>query len=235
MAVNFLENIRLDEISATTKAIEFGDDFVITNTTTITQLNNLVNVGVTVIGVTDSGGTLQYGVGTIGGGKTYLSYDGSIKLETTTTGIDVLGGVAGGSIVITEKDTSGSALSTDGEFGVGSQVFKYLTTSTTAGEVYSLGSSGWVQANASTVAAASTGLLAIASSTSSADGMTLKGVVKSPVAGTAGDIVYLHTTAGELTTTAPTTATNVVRIVGYLLGTNLVYFDPSKDYIEIAS
>ena len=49
-----------------------------------------------------------------------------------------------------------------------------------------------------------------------------------------GDVVYLSATSGRLTTTAPSTSGNVVRVMGHKIGTNLVYFNPSTNWIELS-
>ena len=239
MPINFLNTIRVDEAYGSTKAIEFGDEFIVTSNATITQVNNLVNSGVTYLGVTDSSAVLQYGVSVFGGGKVLLAHDGNTKLETTSVGLEITGNVTAnssdlGRLTMTDEDIDGAAINSNGEYGVGSQVLKHRTDATVAGNVYSLTSAGWAATDASTVAAASTGLLGVAFHTSSGDGMIVKGVVQTTVTGTLGDIVYLSTTSAELTTAPATAQNNVIRIVGYLLATNLVYFDPSQDYIKIA-
>ena len=93
MPINFLNTIRIDEASATPKAIEFGDDFLITNTTTITQLNNLVDSGVTAFGVTDALSAFSYAISASSGGV-ILAAEGASKLATNSSGVNI---VAGGS------------------------------------------------------------------------------------------------------------------------------------------
>ena len=46
-----------------------------------------------------------------------------------------------------------------------------------------------------------------------------------------GNPVYLHTTIGRFIDTAPSSTNNVVRILGHQYGTDLIYFNPSNDYI----
>ena len=67
------------------------------------------------------------------------------------------------------------------------------------------------------------------------DGMLLEGVVYMAVdpGGSAGEPVYLSTAAGRLTSTQPGTG-KIVRIMGYQISTNVVYFNPSPDYIKKA-
>ena len=51
--------------------------------------------------------------------------------------------------------------------------------------------------------------------------------------GSVGDVCYLNTTAGTMTTTVPTGSGEVARICGYKIGTNMVYFRPSPDWIKL--
>lgn len=51
---------------------------------------------------------------------------------------------------------------------------------------------------------------------------------------TAGATYYASTTAGGITSTAPSGSGDIVRIVGYGLSTTELLFDPDKTYIEVA-
>jgi hypothetical protein len=77
---------------------------------------------------------------------------------------------------------------------------------------------GWVLSSAS-AAASSDGLLCLGTSGSAP--------------GSAGDVLYLSTTNGLLTATPPSGSGEIVRVVGYNLGGNRVYFKPSADFLEI--
>jgi hypothetical protein len=52
---------------------------------------------------------------------------------------------------------------------------------------------------------------------------------------TTGDILYVSTTAGGITTTAPSGSGDIIRIIGYSLdGTNeTIYFNPDNSWVEI--
>ena len=52
---------------------------------------------------------------------------------------------------------------------------------------------------------------------------------------TTGDILYVTTTAGGITTTAPSGSGDIIRIIGYSLdGTNeTIYFNPDNTWVEI--
>ena len=65
------------------------------------------------------------------------------------------------------------------------------------------------------------------------DGMLIEGVVvlATDPGGNAGDPVYLSTAEGRLTTTQPGSG-KIVRVMGYKVATNTVYFKPSADWIK---
>ena len=123
-----------------------------------------------------------------------------------------------------------------GGFGEGSRVWRDGTTAVSAGACYARGSSGWVVSNAASVATASTGLLAVASAANSGTGMVLEGVVQVAVdpGGSAGDVIYLSLSTGRFSTTPVGGQNEVSRVCGYKVGTNLIYFRPSQDWIEIS-
>ena len=77
--------------------------------------------------------------------------------------------------------------------------------------------------------------MGVTKSTSTDDGLVTRGVVYVRVdpGGSVGDICYLGTADGRLTTTAPSADGNVVRVMGHKLGTNLVYFNPSTNWVEL--
>ena len=76
----------------------------------------------------------------------------------------------------------------------------------------------------------------MATSTSAADGMVTRGAVylTTDPGGSVGDVVYLSTTNGEFSTTPVSATGHVSRVVGYKLATNIVFFNPSQDWVELA-
>ena len=57
-----------------------------------------------------------------------------------------------------------------------------------------------------------------------------------------GTAVYMHTTAGEVSQTAPSGNNNIVRIVGYALtnnnsgaGADLLWFNPDSTFVKITA
>ena len=104
----------------------------------------------------------------------------------------------------------------------------------TAGYCYYWSSTGWTATNAN-FAADSKGLLAIAiSSTDFNRGMLIRGFYKDTSwSWTQGNVLYLSTTPSRITQTQPTGTGDIVRVVGYALSSDEIFFDPSKDWIEL--
>ena len=126
-----------------------------------------------------------------------------------------------------------------GQYSEGTQTYSSWSTglTLTAGSVYYWNGS-WVLADASAVSTA-TKLIAVCSNTTDGTDMVKSGVVQSStsLSGlTNGAPLYLSTTTGEVTATAPSTSTEIVRVVGYVVdaANNLMEFSPSNDWIEIA-
>ena len=99
------------------------------------------------------------------------------------------------------------------------------------GQVHYWDGTGWVLANAGAASTAS-GLLCLG--TDAAGDALVNGIMQLVTApGSAGDVLYLDTTNGFLTATAPTGSGEIVRVCGYNLGGNRVYFKPSADFFEV--
>ena len=104
------------------------------------------------------------------------------------------------------------------------------------GKLYYLDSSQqWEEADADAESTAS-GMLAIATSNASTE-FLVKGIARHTSWGgfTTGDVLYLSTTSGEITNTAPSVAGDIVRVIGYCTnGTSReIFFDPDKTWIEL--
>lgn len=105
--------------------------------------------------------------------------------------------------------------------------------SLTVGTVYYWNGSDWADANAGAVATAD-GLMGVATDTGVSPDVLVSGIIQlSSVPGSAGDVLYLDTTNGTLTATAPTGSTQIVRVMGYNLDGSRIYFNPSSDWLEI--
>ena len=187
-----------------------------------------------------------------GTADTFTIHDGThdlFQVDTGTTGVlfsvnDVSGlpklevDEDQGVIAKSVKADDG-ALTAAGQYGKGAEIWYQGTGATQAGSACYLNSSGnWTKTNA-TNNTNSVGMLAIAAgSDSDVNGMVTRGFVyvSADPGGSVGDVVYLSAaTDGLLTTTAPTGTTGfVVRVIGHKVGTNIIYFNPSNDFITLA-
>lgn len=185
-----------------------------------------------------------------GTADTFTIHDGThdlFQVDTTTTGtlfsvndvsglpkleVDVDEGVIAKSIKVDDSD-----LTAAGQYGKGAEVWYQGTSTPRAGDVYYLNSSGdWANTDASAVAT-SKGMLSVAVGIDSdVNGMVIKGFVylATDPGGSVGDVVYLSETTNKVTSTAPITSAAVVRVCGYKVATNVIYFNPSQDWIELS-
>jgi len=172
-----------------------------------------------------------------------LIYDATNSIfenNTLTAGPNVKITEADGAITIGAGDGTelelavrDSAVSAAGE--VEGTIVKFgTTTGMTAGDVYCWNGTDWVQVDAD-AEATTKGLLGVALGLSSAsDGLLTNGVAYlSHDPGAAGDVLYVSATAGQVTGTQPSTTGQFVRVAGYCLADNKVFFSPSQDFIEI--
>lgn len=148
--------------------------------------------------------------------------------------IDSVGGGGGGQ---TEGEDLSLIVRSTPYSGTGDHEGTVLSIGTlglTAGTVYMWDGSQWGTANASSEATAS-GLLGISTDTGSAPNVLVSGIIQlASVPGSVGAPLYLDTTNGGLSASAPTGFTQIVRVLGYKLSSDKIYFDPSKDWLEIA-
>jgi len=160
--------------------------------------------------------------------------DGLREIYTMQDIIDSVGGGGGGQ---TEGEDLSLIVRSTPYSGTGDHEGTVLSIGTlglTAGTVYMWDGSEWGTANASSDATAS-GLLGISTDTASAPNVLVSGIIQlASVPGSVGAPLYLDTTNGGLSASAPTGFTQIVRVLGYKLSSDKIYFDPSKDWLEIA-
>jgi len=73
---------------------------------------------------------------------------------------------------------------------------------------------------------------------STTNGMLLRGMVTlDHDPGNLGDVLFVSTTAGQATGTAPSGNGDIVRVVGYLLGgsNGQIYFNPDGTFVEVTA
>ena len=176
---------------------------------------------------------------------------GEVLINNATSGQFVNANLTAGNFVkITNADgavTIGAGDGTEVEYKIqatavnaageveGSIVKFGSTTGLTAGAVYVWNGTNWVAVDAD-AEATTKGLMGVALGTAATAGFLTHGVAYlSHDPGTAGDILYVDTvTAGQLTSTQPSATGDFVRVAGYCLADNKVFFSPSQDWIEIA-
>ena len=140
-----------------------------------------------------------------------------------------------GDVIDNRKFTKTS--NTDGDSN-GDVVFIGGTTSMTTGALYHYKSDGtWELADADS-AATCDGLLGIALGASSdTNGVLLRGMVTiDHDPGAVGDVLFVSTTAGDITATAPSGSGDIVRVVGYCLDASngQIWFNPDGAFVEVA-
>lgn len=163
-------------------------------------------------------------------GKTLISSSAQF-----TTSDNITLGTLEAEVKLLELNSASIDTSTDGS-AVGDVIYMGGTT-TTAGFTYYLNSAGGWNAVDANVEASSSGMLAMALGTDSdTNGMLLKGLINpggvGMIASNIGDPVYLHTIPGKLTGDVSSYSTNdVVRVVGYQVAGDCIYFNPDSTYI----
>ena len=127
---------------------------------------------------------------------------------------------------------------TDGDAN-GDVVYFGGTTSMTTGAIYHYKNDGtWELADADAVAT-SDGLLGVAlGAASDTNGMLLRGMVTlDHDPGAIGDVLFLSTTAGDCSATAPSGSADIVRVIGYQVShasNGNVWFNPDSTFVELA-
>ena len=162
--------------------------------------------------------------------------DGSANQVLKTDGGGNLSFDTVGDVIDNRKFTKTS--NTDGDSN-GDVVYIGGTTSMTTGALYHYKSDGtWELADADS-AATCDGLLGIALGASSdTNGVLLRGMVTiDHDPGAVGDVLFVSTTAGDITATAPSGTGDIVRIVGYCLDASngQIWFNPDGAFVEVTS
>lgn len=176
---------------------------------------------ITVDGVGDSGINIL-GKGSAAG--TVLA--NNVPIVTTT-----------GSQTLTNKIVSHTVEPSADDTYTGENITGFNATATIAQwEAVYLSTTGWALIDADAAATAG-GVFAGLAATSGTNGnpltVVLKGVIRNDgwAWATVGAPLYLSTTAGALTETAPTGTDDVVRIVGYVLSDDCIWLNPSNDWL----
>ena len=167
-----------------------------------------------------------------------IYHNNSEKLHTLSDGIEVTGNIDIASNGEIELDGNGGMLlntAPSGNEGNGI-IIKLHSSATTAGKLYykSNFAAAWSEADADSDGA--TRMLGVAlGSNSGTSGMLLQGLFRKASHGfSAGAPLYVSTTSGAFTTTAPSGSGDYVRVVGYVVDSNIIYFNPSGTWVEVS-
>ena len=164
------------------------------------------------------------------------------NLTMTADTLSASGG--GGSANMSQSFTAPTNI---GEFQDGARLITnaYGTApAATAGTLVSFGATNVTATGAQSNAAAATGMLTVVTDAASGDELLVEGVIKLSTATTTtllpttakkGSPVYMSTTDGAVTNTAPSTAGDFVRVVGHVVdATNrTIYFKPDNTWLEL--
>ena len=118
-------------------------------------------------------------------------------------------------------------------------IVKLGETTTVAGKIYHYKSDGAWELVDADAASTCDGLLAVALGTSSStNGMLLRGMVTlDHDPGAVGDTLFVSTTAGQATATAPSGSGDIVRVIGYCLNASngQIWFNPDGAFVEVTA
>lgn len=222
----------------------------------VSKINAVVENSLSINTINSASSPKLFIQGADGNGGVYFQVPDATTSSTVFTLPDadgssgqVLSTNGSGALSFTTVSGGGSTNELDGEkieyftrstaYGNGShegKVIKFGTATLVNQKLYQYTASGWSPTDANAAGKAE-GMIALALGTSeSSDGLLLQGLrSSSSYSGfTAGDTLYVSETEGTITNTVPTASGSVVRIVGYALGSNFIYFDPSDNFIELA-
>ena len=186
--------------------------------------------GSTTLTTTDAGGSAAH-FEVAADGNITLDAAADIVLETGTTSVN--------STSIPLRKFAPTGDNTAGNYNGGDVVYFGGTTSMTTGAIYHYKSDGtWELADADAVAT-SDGMLAVAlGAASDTNGMLLRGMVTiDHDPGAIGDVLFLSTTAGDCSATAPSGSADIVRVIGYQVNhasNGEIWFCPDGTYVELA-
>ena len=159
--------------------------------------------------------------------------DGLREVYTMQDIIDTTGGGGGTSGIDLSIVVRSSAYSVDGDHE--GTVLNNNSGVAAVATVNRWNGSAYAAANAS-AEATSTGVLVLGTSNTPGSSVLKSGIMYSTsIPGSAGDVLFLDTSAGGLTNDISAfTQGQIVRVCGQNLGGNKMYFDPSPNWIEIA-
>ena len=209
---------------------QYGNINVVIDDATATEESGKMNLR-----VATHNGAMREGLVLVGGDE---SQEVDATIGNGTNSVTTIAGDATVTSKLTAKTRKFEvSSSTDGDYG-GDVVYFGGTTSMTTGAIYHYNSSGnWELADADDNTK-SDGLLGVAlGAASDTNGVLLRGMVTiDHDPGAIGDVLYLTTTAGDCSATAPSGNGNIVRIIGYQVShasNGNIWFNPDSTFVEV--
>ena len=241
-----------------TKIANVNSTSHITASVNISASNNVICNEIIVGGGTFTSSSLAAG-GSGGGGG--ISFDGSVANgvltfkdsdEATTeanltfdgTDLTIDGGLTlkgTGSLQFNHFNTGSNPVGQTYDAATQAQgdIVKFGAGSTSGGKLYYLDTDGnWELANATDNSKGANELLAISlGSDPISDGMLLRGLVRFGSLSTTGTAVFMGTSNGAISQTAPNSNDNIVRVMGYLLDNTKkqIWFNPSSVWVKVTA
>jgi hypothetical protein len=233
------------------------NSFIKTNSTITTVLGSNISASITYVTTSAQLGpifndtlTIQVGESSHAGGlytETYGSYQTTVGAYNTLNNYTDLFVVGGGTDANNRKDVLAVSLNTVTISGsiifaqptspaFNGEIVKFGSGTLTTGQLYFYSSSGtWSLSNANSTGS-STRMLGIAiGSSPTTNGLLIRGyAVSSSYNYGTGSIVYMATGSGTMTATPPSSSNHVVRVMGYQISANTMYFDPDKTWVTLA-
>ena len=216
-----------------TDIVQLAGSQTLTGTKTLNSFKG--TAGATVTNILDEDAMGSNSATALATQQSIKAYADTKSVKTGNTSLVTVGTVTTGIWASNRRFT----VSATDPLGDGKGDIVYLGEETVvAGSIYYYSPLGsWLLSDAS-ADSTSTGLLGVALTDNSGEGMLLRGMVT--LSSNPGNIslpVYLSETAGRGTTTIPTTADAVVRVIGYSMvsASNQIWFDPDKTWVELSS
>ena len=117
--------------------------------------------------------------------------------------------------------------------GYQGDVLTNIAQATTAGQLYYKTTTGWALADADS--STTTYLLAIATGSNASSGMLLRGFFYKASHGfTIGRPLYVSTSAGNLSQSAPVGTSDYARVVGYPTSSDTIFFNPDNTWVRVS-
>lgn len=155
--------------------------------------------------------------------------------QVTIEGVQI--DTASNTLTLTNKTISHTVEPATDDTFTGEQITGFNATATIAQwEAVYLSTTGWALTDADAAATAGgvfVGLAAAAGTNTNPLTVVTRGVIRNDgwTWATVGAPLYLSTTAGALTETAPSGTDDVIRVMGYVMSDDCIYLNPSNDWI----